>query len=78
MMLILKKNGDKKLKDAAWDDLKHGLISSVTPGFRKEVKEEMQEKGVGGTKDQLAKEEKTRLTKRLDKWEESISNFFDV
>ena len=78
MMLILQKNGNQELKDNAWDDLKHGLISTVASGFRKEVKDKMQTEGFGGTKDKIIAEEKRLLGIELDKWEISMRNFFEV
>jgi len=78
MMLILQLHGDQNLKETAWDNLQDGLLSTVSSGFRRDVKEKMELEGFGGTKSQVRDEEKRRLKIETSKWDNAIRKFFEV
>jgi len=78
MMLILQLHGDKELKENAWDNLQHGLISTVSPGFRKDIKQDIQKEGFAGDVDAIKAEEKRRLNLRTSEWEASMKKFFNL
>ncbi len=77
MMLILVKNEDNALKNLAWDSIKDNLKSSVTPGFRKEIKREL-DLDFSGLADERKAEENRRLKKEINKWEKEMMSYFDV
>ena len=78
MMLILQAHGDQKLKERAWDNLQDGLLSTVSTGFRRDVKESMELEGFGGTVAEIRTEQKRRLVIETTKWDASMRKFFEI
>jgi len=78
MMLILQLHGDQSLKEKAWDNLQDGLIATVSTGFRRDVKEQMEIDGFGGTPAVVREEAKRLLIIETSKWDNSMRSFFGI
>ena len=78
MMLILQLHGDQSLKEKAWDNLQDGLIATVSTGFRRDVKEQMEIDGFGGTPAVVREEAKRLLIIATSKWDNSMRSFFGI